>query len=116
MIPIAMPVAAAMDMSLSLAIAAVLSGGIFGDHCSPISDTTILSSAGSSCDHIDHVRTQLPYAMSAGTAGIIAFFVAGLTDSAWIGGLSGVAALFTVVLVLRWAWGPKASAQYDSAS
>ena len=48
--------------------------------------------------------------------GIIAFFVAGLTDSAWIGGLSGVAALFTVVLVLRWAWGPKASAQYDSAS
>ncbi|OLO12220.1 sodium:proton antiporter [Chromohalobacter japonicus] len=116
MIPIAMPVAAAMDMSLSLAIAAVLSGGIFGDHCSPISDTTILSSAGSSCDHIDHVRTQLPYAMSAGTSGIIAFFVAGLTDSAWIGGLSGVAALFTVVLVLRWAWGPKASAQYDSAS
>jgi len=116
MIPIAMPVAAAMDMSLSLAIAAVLSGGIFGDHCSPISDTTILSSAGSSCDHIDHVRTQLPYALSAGTSGIIAFLVAGLTDSAWIGGLSGVAALLTVVLVLRWAWGPKASAQYDAAS
>lgn len=66
MIPIAMPVAAAMDLPMALAIASVLSGGIFGDHCSPISDTTILSSAGSSCDHIDHVRTQLPYAMTAG--------------------------------------------------
>ncbi|CBV40969.1 Na+/H+ antiporter NhaC family protein [Halomonas elongata] len=105
MIPIAMPVAMAMDLSLSLAIAAVLSGGIFGDHCSPISDTTILSSAGSSCDHIDHVRTQLPYAISAGLAGILAFFVAGLTDSALIGGLAGAGALVTTVVLLRLLWG-----------
>ncbi|OBX35189.1 malate-2H(+)/Na(+)-lactate antiporter [Halomonas elongata] len=105
MIPIAMPVAMAMDLSLSLAIAAVLSGGIFGDHCSPISDTTILSSAGSSCDHIDHVRTQLPYAISAGLAGILAFFVAGLTDSALVGGLAGAGALVTTVVLLRLLWG-----------
>src|SRR5699024_312032 len=52
MIPIAMPIAASMDISMALTIASVLSGGIFGDHCSPLSDTTILSSAGSSCDHI----------------------------------------------------------------
>ncbi len=105
MIPIAMPVAMAMDLSLSLAIAAVLSGGIFGDHCSPISDTTILSSAGSSCDHIDHVRTQLPYAMCAGLAGILAFFIAGLTDSALIGGLAGAVVLVVTAVVLRSLWG-----------
>ncbi|WP_239496348.1 Na+/H+ antiporter NhaC family protein [Salinicola peritrichatus] len=64
---------AALDMSLPLAIAAVLSGGIFGGHRSPISDTNILSSAGSSCDHIDHVRAQLPYALSTGVAGSLPF-------------------------------------------
>ncbi len=101
MIPIAMPVAMAMDLSLSLAIAAVLSGGIFGDHCSPISDTTILSSAGASCDHIDHVRTQLPYAITAGVAGILAFFVAGLSGSALVGGGAGVVALVATALALR---------------
>ncbi|WNK20199.1 Na+/H+ antiporter NhaC family protein [Halomonas piscis] len=106
MIPIAMPVAMALDMPLALAIAAVLSGGIFGDHCSPISDTTILSSAGSSCDHIDHVRTQLPYALSAGTAGIVAFFVAGATDAAWLGGIAGIATLLVVITGLRRFWQP----------
>lgn len=105
MIPIAMPVAVAMDLPLALTIAAVLSGGIFGDHCSPISDTTILSSAGSSCDHIDHVRTQLPYAVTAGIAGIVAFFVAGLTESALLGGASGAVALVAIALTLRMLWG-----------
>ncbi|MDN6180916.1 MAG: Na+/H+ antiporter NhaC family protein [Halomonas subglaciescola] len=115
MIPIAMPVAMALDMPLALAIAAVLSGGIFGDHCSPISDTTILSSAGSSCDHIDHVRTQLPYALSAGMAGIVAFFVAGLTGITWLGGLAGVIALLVVITVLRWLWRPANAAQTNAA-
>src|SRR5699024_11458169 len=82
MIPIAMPIAASMDISMALTIASVLSGGIFGDHCSPLSDTTILSSAGSSCDHIDHVNTQIPYAVTAGVSGIIAFLLAGVTGSA----------------------------------
>jgi Na+/H+ antiporter NhaC len=49
-----------------LVIAAVMGGGVFGDHCSPISDTTIISSMASASDHIDHVRTQLPYALVAG--------------------------------------------------
>lgn len=115
MIPIAMPVAMALDMPLALAIAAVLSGGIFGDHCSPISDTTILSSAGSSCDHIDHVRTQLPYALSAGTSGIVAFFVAGLTGITWLGGLAGVITLLVVITVLRWLWRPASTAQTNAA-
>nr|WP_298414030.1 Na+/H+ antiporter NhaC family protein [uncultured Halomonas sp.] len=105
MIPIAMPVAAALDLPLALAVAAVLSGGIFGDHCSPISDTTILSSAGASCDHIDHVRTQLPYAVTAGTSAIIAFFVAGLTGSTLAALGAGVVTLLLLAYLLSQLWG-----------
>jgi Na+/H+ antiporter NhaC len=67
-----------MDVSLSLSIAAVLSGSVFGDHCSPISDTTIVSSMASACDHIDHVKTQIPYALSMATVAAILFWVAGI--------------------------------------
>lgn len=52
-----------------LSFAAIAGGGVFGDHCSPLSDTTVLSSLGSACDHIDHTRTQLPYAL------VVAVFV-----------------------------------------
>ena len=52
------------------ATASVLAGAIFGDHCSPISDTTVLSSMASGCDHVDHVRTQLPYALVVAVVGI----------------------------------------------
>ena len=58
-----------------IAIAAVLGGGIFGDHCSPISDTTIISSMASATDHIDHVKTQLPYAMIVGVLAAIGYLV-----------------------------------------
>jgi Na+/H+ antiporter NhaC len=78
MIPIAVPTALYMDVSLSLSIAAVLSGSVFGDHCSPISDTTIVSSMASACDHIDHVKTQIPYALSMATVAAILFWVAGI--------------------------------------
>ncbi|WP_051233987.1 Na+/H+ antiporter NhaC family protein [Halomonas halocynthiae] len=116
MIPIAMPVAVAMDLPLALTIAAVLSGGIFGDHCSPISDTTILSSAGSSCDHIDHVRTQLPYAITAGVAGITGFFIAGLTQSTLLGAVSGLAALLVIAVTLRLVWGAPHGAESARAN
>ncbi|NOR52581.1 MAG: sodium:solute symporter, partial [Candidatus Aminicenantes bacterium] len=56
---------------------AVLSGGVFGDHCSPISDTTIISSMASAADHIDHVRTQLPYAFVAAAAALLLFLIFG---------------------------------------
>jgi len=71
MIPIAVPLAVSMDANIALAMGAVISGGIFGDHCSPISDTTIISSMASGCDHVEHVKTQLPYALFSG---IFAFF------------------------------------------
>jgi Na+/H+ antiporter NhaC len=63
MMPIALALGATFDMYIPLMIGAVVSGGIFGDHVSPISDTTIISSMASGCNHIDHVRTQMPYAL-----------------------------------------------------
>lgn len=109
MVPIAMPLAASMDLSMYLAIAAVLSGGIFGDHCSPISDTTILSSAGAASDHIDHVNTQIPYAVTAGIGGVISFLVAGITGSAVLSIAVGVVSLFLMAFLLKKLWGQKTS-------
>jgi len=75
MIPIAAPMAAGMDADVSLVIGAVISGGVFGDHCSPISDTTIISSMAADCEVIEHVKTQLPYAMISGVIAFILFFL-----------------------------------------
>ncbi|PPK88249.1 transporter (NhaC family) [Neolewinella xylanilytica] len=77
MIPIAVPMAREMDANVLMAIAAVLGGGVFGDHCSPISDTTILSSLASATDHIDHVKTQLPYAGLAGGIAAALYLILG---------------------------------------
>ncbi|MFM2483629.1 Na+/H+ antiporter NhaC family protein [Celerinatantimonas yamalensis] len=65
-------------------LAAVLAGSVFGDHCSPISDTTILSSTGAGCHHIDHVMTQLPYALLTAFISAIAYLVIGYTGSLWM--------------------------------
>ncbi|WP_020570031.1 Na+/H+ antiporter NhaC family protein [Neolewinella persica] len=78
MIPIAVPMADQMDANVLMAIAAALGGGVFGDHCSPISDTTILSSMASATDHVDHVKTQLPYAGLAGGMAALMYLVLGL--------------------------------------
>jgi Na+/H+ antiporter NhaC len=78
MFPIAIPVAAALDASVPLMSAAVLGGGVFGDHCSPISDTTVVSSLSAGVDHIEHVVTQIPYALIGGGAATALYFVAGL--------------------------------------
>jgi len=78
MIPIAVPMATSLESHLSAAIAAVLGGGVFGDHCSPISDTTIIASMASASDHIDHVRTQLPYAFVAGGLALVFYLVVGV--------------------------------------
>lgn len=75
MMPIAIQMSVASEASLILSISAVISGGIFGDHCSPISDTTIVSSMATSCDHIDHVNTQLPYALVSGVISLILFVI-----------------------------------------
>jgi Na+/H+ antiporter NhaC len=73
MIPIAVPMAVGLDADVALAMGAVISGGVFGDHCSPISDTTIISSLASECDVIEHVQTQLPYALISGFIALLLF-------------------------------------------
>ena len=77
MIPIVMPMVSVLGLHPALAVAAALGGGIFGDHCSPISDTTIVASMASATDHIDHVRTQMPYALLAGSAAVVLFLIFG---------------------------------------
>src|SRR5699024_12884425 len=80
MLPIAAEVAIIADMNMLLPLlAAVLAGSVFGDHCSPISDTTILSATGVGVSHIDHVITQLPYALLAAYAASLGYLVIGLT-------------------------------------
>lgn len=81
MLPLVIPMAHSLGAPMYVSIGAVLSGGLFGDHCSPISDTTILSSTGAGCDHIDHVKTQLPYAMLNGVVSFIAYIIGGITGS-----------------------------------
>ena len=82
MLPIAGDMAGATDLALMLPmLSAVLAGSVFGDHCSPISDTTILSSTGARCKHIDHVATQLPYALSMALVSIVGFVTIGFTSS-----------------------------------
>ncbi len=77
MIPIAVPMINLIELHPGLIVAAVLGGGVFGDHCSPISDTTIISSMAAASDHIDHVRTQLPYAFTAAGFALLLYLIFG---------------------------------------
>lgn len=75
--PIAIPLSLALGVPLPLGISAVLTGSVMGDHCSPLSDTTIMSSMFSGSDHIDHVKTQIPYALTAAGVAILGYILAG---------------------------------------
>lgn len=102
MMPLAIPMAHAFGIPYAIAVGAVLSGGLFGDHCSPISDTTILSSTGAECDLVDHVKTQLPYACVNGVIAFVAFIFAGFTRSP-LAVVLAVALLLAVMMV----WGKR---------
>ena len=78
LIPLGMPLVGAMDLPPALLLAAILGGGVFGDHCSPISDTTAVSSIASGCDLLEHVRTQLPYALFGGGIAFLMYIAIGL--------------------------------------
>ncbi len=100
MLPIAGDMAASIDISLILPmLSAVLAGSVFGDHCSPISDTTILSSTGARCNHIVHVATQLPYALAVAFISSIGFIVLGVSGSLWLS-LVVTSAVFVAICVL----------------
>ncbi|MCW8925361.1 MAG: hypothetical protein OQJ84_03815, partial [Xanthomonadales bacterium] len=107
--PLAMPLTWAVMVSqghtgpehmhiLYSAVAAILAGAVWGDHCSPISDTTILSSLASGCDHIEHVRTQLPYAITVGAIAILfGNILTALGSPWWLSMLLGLAALWSIL-------------------
>ena len=79
-------------------LGAILSGSIFGDHCSPISDTTVMSSIASGSDHVDHVRTQLPYGLTvAGITMLVGYLPAGFGFNPFLGNLLALALLVLVV-------------------
>lgn len=99
LIPIAIAIFGYGDM-LVLSVAAILSGAVCGDHISPISDTTILSSAGAQCNHIVHVSTQIPYAMTVAACCSVGFLAAGLLNSGFIGFLVGFAALLIACAII----------------
>ena len=99
LMPIAIPVAHGINSPMYVAIAAVLSGGMFGDHSSPISDTTILSSMSSGCEHTDHVNSQLPYACVTGMAALFMFILAGYTNNPY-SILAGIVLQITLILLI----------------
>ena len=104
-IPLAVPLAAAYvdgDPSKAplviAALSAVLSGSIFGDHCSPISDTTIMSSMASGSDHMDHVKTQVPYAVTGAGIAFVCYLLTGILGvPVWIALIIGIALVWAVV-------------------
>ncbi|MBE6953886.1 MAG: Na+/H+ antiporter NhaC family protein [Ruminococcaceae bacterium] len=86
LIPIALAVLGdGMSNALVYSVAATLAGAVCGDHISPISDTTILASAGADCNHIEHVSTQIPYAMIVAACSFIGYLITGLLDNGWLG-------------------------------
>ena len=85
-----------------ISVSAVLAGAVCGDHVSPISDTTIMSSAGAQSNHINHVSTQMQYAMVVVGACIVGYIIAGLTKSWWISLLASLVLLVIVLEVIRY--------------
>lgn len=102
LIPIVVSCFQEVDPQLMIiSISACMAGAVCGDHCSPISDTTIMSSAGAQCNHLNHVTTQLPYVMTVAAVSFFTFLVAGFTKSALISLLFGIVVLFLFLMFIR---------------
>lgn len=112
LIPIVVPIAQSICPDLLIvSLASTLAGSIFGDHCSPISDTTILSSAGAQVKHLDHVATQMPYALTVAGCSLVGYLVLGFTNgNLLISMIISVVLLVGVVFGLHKMWLSKNSA------
>ena len=84
-----------------ISISACMAGAVCGDHCSPISDTTIMASAGAQCEHVNHVTTQLPYAVTAAAVSFFSYIIAGFVQSAWIALPIAIALMVVTMFVIR---------------
>ena len=101
LIPIVTYMFGADDPILIISMSACLAGAVCGDHCSPISDTTIMSSAGAECNHINHVSTQMPYAITVAGISFVMFIIAGFVQNAWICLPIGVALTIATLFVIK---------------
>lgn len=102
LIPIVVEVFAGQNETMMIiSISACMAGAVCGDHCSPISDTTIMASAGGQCNHINHVNTQLPYAIVCAAVSFVTYIIAGFVQSAWIALPAGIVLMLVVLLVIR---------------
>lgn len=113
LIPIVVPVCAAVaPQLLVVSLSATLAGSVFGDHCSPISDTTILSSTGAGCNHIQHVSTQMIYAIVTAGCCFVGYLVAGLSNAnVWLTLGTALVAMYVVMVVLHKVYMPKADSE-----
>ncbi|MBS5688646.1 MAG: Na+/H+ antiporter NhaC family protein [Firmicutes bacterium] len=109
LIPIVLPIFKVGDPLLMIGISACLAGAVCGDHCSPISDTTIMASAGANCNHIEHVQTQLPYAVTVALISFVNFIIAGFVKNAWICLPIGIVMTIVVLFILRATVGKRTS-------
>lgn len=108
LIPIALAVTGTENMNvLTITTSAILAGAVCGDHVSPISDTTILASAGAQCDHIHHVSTQIPYVLCVAVCCAAGYLAAGVSQNGWIGLLAGLIALSLILVILDRKYNPK---------
>jgi Na+/H+ antiporter len=101
MIPLAVPLALAMDVSVSACIAAVIGGGGFGNHCSPLADTAILSSASSNIRHTDHIKTQIPYSVTCASVACVGFLISGFIDNWYVPMIAVLGLFMAAVFVLN---------------
>ena len=102
LIPIVVDAFNGKDRDLMIiAISACMAGAVCGDHCSPISDTTIMASAGAQCNHVNHVSTQLPYAIVAAAASALTFLVAGLVRNAVFSLLAGIVIMVVFIVIIK---------------
>jgi len=99
-VPIVIPLAVSVGAPLPIVISSVLTGAVMGDHCSPISDTTIMSSTFSGSDHMDHVKTQFPYSLLVTLVAIFCYLIAGMGISVYLVLLVGAIVLYLLILVL----------------
>lgn len=102
LIPIVVGIFQQTDPELMIiSISACMAGAVCGDHCSPISDTTIMASAGGQCNHVNHVSTQLPYALTVAVVSFITYMIAGFVQNPWISLTCGVVMILLVLAVMR---------------
>ena len=101
LIPIGLAITESQPELTMPILAACMAGAVYGDHCSPISDTTIMSSAGASCNHLSHVSSQLPYASTVAAVSTISYVIAGFTDGPVIPLIVGLALMIAVLFFIR---------------